>query len=331
MRIDGTRVNDLCRQINLKNYVESVWGRCARRGGGISWYHCTKHVDNTPSLAIYEDENSWYCYSCKQGGNIISWMMEYQSMSYTQAVETVVKMCGGGDISCVMNRPDQYFRKIIAGKSREKKIDRQYGSIDEYNKYSDEFPVEWEQEGIKPEVMRVFNIRIDKMSNRIVYPVYDNNGRYITAKGRIRTDDYKVLGIPKYQNYAKIGTVDFFIGMKENREDIIKQHKVILFEGIKSVMKCYGWGIKYCLAAETAAITSEQIKILLDLPVKDVIIAFDKDRQMDQILRTVKMLRRFKNVYVIRDKNNLLQAKDAPCDQGKDVFMTLLNSAMRIS
>ena len=145
------------------------------------------------------------------------------------------------------------------------------------------------------------------------------------------------MKIKKYQNYHKIGTTDFFIGMKENIENIKSKNEVIIFEGIKSGMKVEGWGFDNWLASETGWLNDEQVLILVKLGIKDVVIAYDTDVSLQKIKDCTKKLRRFANVYVVLDrrfkKYKLLgdeKDKLSPCDKGEEVWRTLYNERKRI-
>ena len=52
--------------------ISHIMGRePARRDSNIDWYHCFMHKDDTPSLAVYNSENRFYCYSCHKSGDVI--------------------------------------------------------------------------------------------------------------------------------------------------------------------------------------------------------------------------------------------------------------------
>ena len=48
--------------------------------------HCPFHEDDTPSLFVYPDSNSWYCYGCCIGGDAIEFIRNHRGMSYRDAV-----------------------------------------------------------------------------------------------------------------------------------------------------------------------------------------------------------------------------------------------------
>ena len=135
-------------------------------------------------------------------------------------------------------------------------------------------------------------------------------------------------------NYSKIGTTDYFAGMKENYKRIKANGKAIIFEGIKSVMKAFDWGYDYTIAAETSCLNDDQIRILIQMQVKEVMIAFDSDVTLKSIRNSTELLCKFTNVYVIKDrrskKDRLLGEKEAPVDQGREVFEKLLQERRKL-
>ena len=328
--VDSGELQDMIDSVDLLEYASQSYDFENRNGN--RWFcSCPLHVDKTPSLCINAEDNYFHCFSCGVGGDIISWMKVFEGLSFSQAVKKLSQITGIELKDYEKCESVDYYKKLRSSlnkKHREK--ERVYLKADSYNRYSKQIPVEWVEEGISEDTLRRFNIRIDNDSNRIVYPVYDANFRYICPKGRTRFKDFKEMGINKYINYSKIGAADFFVGMKENRDSILKTHKVIVFEGIKSVMKAYDWGYDYCVSAETSTINDEQVKILIKMGIKDVTIAFDSDVDVKKVIEATKMLRRFTKVYIIKDSSGLLGEKEAPVDKGRIVFEKLLDERIEL-
>ena len=333
MKYDREKIKELASQVNLLEYASRHY--FFKRAGG-NWYtNCPLHQDDTPSLSINEEDNYFYCFSCKRGGSIIQWFQYFEGLSYDESVQKLCRILDTSLDECkVIEHTDtmNVYEKLIKKPSQKKRkeVTREILDDSAFDRFDDDTPAEWVAEGIDADVMKKFNIRIDNRSNRIVYPVYDADLNLIGFKGRTRFSDYKTLGIMKYQNYNKIGTTDFFAGMKENKENIIKKNEVIIFEGIKSVMKVYPWGYTNCLAAETSKLNDKQIEILIKMHIKNIIIAFDSDVDINSIVKNLSLLRMVANVYVIKNKHNLLDNKMSPCDKGKDVFDTLYEERVRI-
>ena len=201
---------------------------------------------------------------------------------------------------------------------------------DYLDKFSDEIPEEWLAEDMTEEALKTYNIRIDHNANRIVYPVFDSNNNFIGVKGRTRVKAYKELGLSKYMNYQKINTVDYFQGWQQAMQNNPKS--LIIFEGVKSCMKAYGWGITNTVAAETSNLSDGQVQLLIKHGFHEIVIAWDSDQTFKSIVTNpkIQMLKRFTIVSIIKDNNNLLGEKEAPVDKGERVFRELLDRRVQI-
>lgn len=333
-KYDPEWLNEICSQVDLLEYA-SQSHEFKRKGYDSYAAKCELHSDDDPSLFITPSKNLWYCHGCKRGGNIINWMMVYEGLTFRQSVYKIADMCGKTvpiinpssslaamkDIRrrCEADKKEVTERKILSPSFYDNKFKMVAGE-----------PREWLDEGISEEVLRRFNIRIDDHSNRIVYPVYDNDDNLIGVKGRTRFKNYKILGISKYMNYFPLGCIDYFQGMHENRKNILDKDEIIIFEGIKSVMLMATWGYNNAVSAETSRVSDGQVNNLLRLGVSNAVIAFDNDVSNGQLLSISNKLKRFMNVYIISDINHLLREKDAPVDCGKEVWEKLYESKKRI-
>ena len=296
--------------------------------------HCPKHIDKTPSLTINVEDNYFFCFSCKHGGNLLEWLIYMEGLKFPQAVEKVSKLSGIAMHEYKISETVAFYKQLAKLQEQKKPpIVRPVLDKATLAKYELSPPQEWVDEGIDPEIMKRYDIRLDKHYNRIIYPVYDKYFNLIGIKGRTRYENYKDLGIQKYQNYNSIGTTDFFCGMKNNIDNITRKNEVIIFEGIKSGMKAEAWGYDNWVACETSCLNKEQVKILIELGVKEVVIAFDSDVELKQIRERIRLLRRFTNVYCVIDKKRLLGDKSlklSPVDKGKEVWEQLYKERVRI-
>lgn len=179
-------------------------------------------------------------------------------------------------------------------------------------------------EGILPETIKHFDIKFDIKSERIIFPHFNlsNKNEILALIGRTTNPFYKELNIPKYLTVLGVGykKTSNLYGLSQNIEDIKKEKKVILFEGEKSVLKAWQMGYKIGLSVGCHSISKEQIKILLSLNIEEVIIAFDKDIELDDFIKTIELLEIYFKITIIYDKYNILNEKDSPIDKGKKVF-----------
>lgn len=331
MKIDQEKLNELCSKVDLMEYAEKSID-FERRGSDVYAAHCPRHEDKTPSLMITPSKNLFYCHSCHVGGNIINWLMTFEHLSFNDAVDKTAMLAGIEIDHLKTCESLSYFKQIKRSQVQPIKFitDRQILPWSYYEQFANEIPQEWVDEGISADILQEYEIRVDKKSNRIVYPVYDKDGNFIGVKGRTRFKNYKDLQIKKYLNYQKIQTTDYFMGMKQNRDRILTDKSAIVFEGLKSVMHVAGWGYNNCLSSETSDINDAQAAILISMGIRDLTIAFDRDVGMGHIRKTTKLLQKYMNVYAVYDKWGLLQDKDSPCDRGEEVWRTLYERRIRL-
>lgn len=316
-------IND---KVNLVDYVSQSIE--LRKKGKDFWGHCPLHIDNTPSFSVSEDENAYYCFSCGRGGGIISFLKNYEGLTFDEAVEKAAKLADLDLSKMCRSKTIAFLEKILAIATKKKQpFEHRILGEDVLDKYQREPVPEWLEEGITQETMDEFDIRVDTWGNRIVYPVYDIDGNLINIKGRTRYANFKELKLPKYINYFEVGVMDYFQGLERTLPYVKEKNEIIIFESIKSVMKAYDWGYKNCVSAEKHTLTDEQISLLIKLHV-DVVFAFDSDvdYRSPDIKASIDKLKRITNVFVIRDKEKLLggvEAKNSPADCGREIWEKL--------
>lgn len=335
MGYDKEQLDEMMQRVDLLDYASREFE--FRRAGNDSYCAlCNKHKDVNASLFITPSKQRWYCFGCKKGGDLLSWMRFYDGLTFEDAVKKLSQLTGTEIKHTTPASSMQFFKSFKRLHNEKASVERQVLSSD----YLDQFeippegePHEWLADGITPEMIRRFGIRLDSRSNRIVYPVYDANDNLIGVKGRTRFENYKLLGLTKYINYQKIGTTDYFQGMHENRENVIRKNEAIIVEGLKSVMLLTGWGYDNAISAETSKLNDGQIKALLRLDISNVTLAFDKDVSIGAAMLEARKLSRFMNTYIVYDNEGLLgpvEDKCSPPDKGREVWEKLYGKRIRL-
>jgi len=302
---------------------------------GNFFAHCPRHEDKTASLCFNSDKNMYHCFSCGIAGGIIGYLIDFEGMRFPDAVEKASALAGMDLTKLCSSETIRYLRNLRNGKKKcEPMIEHEILDESLYEKYELSAPQEWIDEGIVPEIMEMFNIRIDNDANRIVYPVRDLFGNLINVKGRTRYDNYKALKLQKYMNYYKIGVMDYFQSLDFTWKYVNEKREIIIFESIKSTMKAFGWGYKHCVSAEKHTLTDEQVRLLARLHC-DVVFAYDSDVDYSEkgVRKDINKLKLITNVYVIDDKKRLLggkETKNAPVDCGREVWEQLYNKKRKI-
>ena len=323
----------MANQIDLLEYASKTVD-FVKKSGTTYYAICPFHKEKTASLAVNTEENFYHCFGCGRSGSIYQWIQGTEGLTFGQAVRKVANITGSDEHDYIESESISFFKLLnrLSMPKKKNMVERTILDIDsDYNqKYSDEIPQEWVDEGISPQELKKYEIRIDDISNRIVYPVRDSQFNVIGVKGRTRFKDYKALKIVKYSNYYKIGALDYFTGMMQASDYVNSSKEIIITEGLKSVMKIDQWGYHNAVSAETSTLSDYQIELLIRMKVHDVTIAFDEDVPMKKISECTKLLKKFTNVYVVYDRWGLLGEKDSPCDKGYEIWKTLYERRIKL-
>lgn len=83
-------------ELKEKNNIVSIIGKNVRleRKGGKFWACCPFHNEKTPSFTVSEDEGFFYCFGCKESGDVISYIQKYESCDFQEAVAILAKNAG---------------------------------------------------------------------------------------------------------------------------------------------------------------------------------------------------------------------------------------------
>lgn len=198
----------------------------------------------------------------------------------------------------------------------------------------------WEEEGITKEIINSHNICYNPSSQAIVIPHYNINGELVGIRERTLIKENEIYGKyrPMYLNKIMYNHPLGFnlYNINYSAENIKRTKKVIIFEGEKSPLlfaSYFGQENDITVAVCGSALSSYQVKILLDLGVEEMIIAFDKQFQElgdKEHLGWVKKLKdinkkysKYVKVSYMFDKWNILGYKSSPIDEGREKFIEL--------
>lgn len=297
--------------------------------------NCPFHDERTGSFSVTPHKGVYYCFGCKNGGDIIDFCQDYLNMTYEQAINYLGSEAGISTVKTKISPTVRYLRKSTR-KRRNKQIPEPHKILDKsvLSDFERRKITKWIEEGIPQSIMDYYMVMYDKESNRIVYPVFDNSGNLINVKGRTLFDNYKEYNIPKYMNYYPVGDLDYFQAFCFKKKILDRSKEVIIFESLKSVMKLDSFGIYNSISSETSQINIFQVRELVQLHC-DVVIAFDSDVSLEEIKKkdTIQLLCHFTNVYVVYDSNGLLGGKtekNSPVDKGKEIWEELYKQRIKI-
>lgn len=169
----------------------------------------------------------------------------------------------------------------------------------------------FERDGISLSTQHFFNIGYDPQTNRLTIPIYSEIGDLVSVKGRIFQDEIEE-GQSKYLYLFKTNKAKILYGLNKNLDAIIRQGKVYVVESEKAVMQMYDMGY-YGVATGGSKISKYQINMLTRLGVQ-IIFAYDKDIEQDELEKIAEQFVEGVPVYAIIDKDGILNEKESPSD-----------------
>lgn len=212
------------------------------------------------------------------------------------------------------------------------------------NYFSNLKPKVWLDEGISLEAMDSFQIKTYPSKEQIIIPHFDYMGNLIG----IRSRNLNPINL-QYGKYmpTKVGNKFYahplsynLYGLNINYYSIKKAKTALIFESEKSVLKMYDYYKFNSLAVAVCGnkISRAQINLLLNMKVTNAIICFDRmndsletnDSYFNYLANIINKYQNYINFSFVFDREKLIKYKDAPVDNGKEIFEKLLQRRIKI-
>lgn len=307
MRINERFIQELQDKVDIESVISSSIS-LKRRGKTLVGL-CPFHNEKTPSFTVYPESNSFYCFGCGAGGDVISFMRRMENLDYIEAVKAVAQMAGvsmpedGYDDTLSKQRlrllnanreAARFYHECLMKPQNRSALDyflkrgldintiRRFGlgyAPDDWRELINYLKAKGftEQELVHANLARRSDKNgranyYDNFRNRVMFPIIDLRGNVIAFGGRVM-DDSK----PKYINtsdtlvYKKSNGV-FGLNLAKNAND----NKLILVEGYMDVIALHQAGFTNAIACLGTAFTNEQAN-LLSRYADEVIICYDND------------------------------------------------------
>ena len=220
--------------------------------------------------------------------------------------------------------PLYIFKKVKAKRKRQNVLDFQVLDESELQDFVPYVHIDFFKEGIMPWTVKKFGLAYSYRFKRNVIPLrYWLTGELLGFNMRTSVENYELFDIKKYfitPGYPK--QMNLF-GLWENKETIQEKGYVIVYEAEKSVLKRDSLNDCTGVAVSGHEISDEQVKILIGLNC-EIVIAFDKDIDIDHIRHCCEKFYGIRKVSYIWDKYDLLGEKDSPADAQNKIFEFLM-------
>lgn len=299
---------EFLRELGDRSRIEDIvasYVNLRRRGKNLVGL-CPFHNEKTPSFCVYPENNSFYCFGCNKGGDVITFIMGVENLDFSEAVKFLAQRAGmalpeeGGDLSMsrlrtrileinreagrfffgTLSTPEgkpglDYFR----GRGLDGKTIRHFGLG-----YAPDsgFALVNHLKGkgyTQEELVQSDMVRrsqkghlYDRYRGRVMFPIFDLRGNVVAFGGRILTDEK-----PKYINTSDTPVYHKSSGLfAMNFAKDSGSRQLILAEGYMDVIALHRAGFTNAIASLGTALTEEQARIIRRYA-DEAVICYDSD------------------------------------------------------
>ncbi len=267
------------------------------------------HAEKTPSFMVSPDKGIWHDFSTDEGGDIFTFVMRIEGVSFPEALEILAKRAGvtlkpRGKGERGPAKAPLYDIAELALKYYHVSLSRNKQALAYLR----------EQRGLSPKAIKAFQLgyapqswdaltgflrkkgysyeqmvqagvaaqkqggssAYDMFRGRILFPIFDAQGRPVGFSGRVLPGDdsgAKYINTPQTAIYNKSTAI---YGLLQAKEAIRAHDEVVIVEGNMDVVALYDAGFEQVVACSGTALTTEQLKVLSRLT-KNIKICFDQD------------------------------------------------------
>lgn len=317
-------------EVREKNDILDVIGQYVHleRRGSTYFGLCPFHSEKTPSFSVTPSKGMYYCFGCHKGGNVFTFLMEKENMSFPEAVEELANRAGVSLPQREMTREERkrqtkrdqlllihkdaatYFYRLLhspEGQVGLKYFQGRQLSPEIMNKFglgfsgsrSDGLYQYLKEKEYPDELLKASGLITykddrgpkDRFWNRVMFPIMDPRRHVIAFGGRIMGSPGRHT--PKYLNSPE---TEIF----NKRRTLYGMHiaggsrrkEFILCEGYMDVISMHQGGFDNTIASLGTALTEENVDVLKNYR-KPVLLSYDSDQAgVDATLRAIQLFRK---------------------------------------
>lgn len=354
--------DELVEEVRTRNDIVDVVGQYVRltKKGSTYFGLCPFHNEKTGSFSVAPNKQMYYCFGCHAGGNVITFLMEYENITFPEALKTLADRAG---ITLPQREATPQERREADLKSQILEINKEAGRYFYYqmkhdreqkayryltdrglsdetirkfglgfsNPYENDLYKYLKSKGYKDEILKETGLvkieergSYDKFWNRVMFPIMDVNNRIIGFGGRVMGQ-----GEPKYLNSPETKVFDkgrnlYGLNLaKSSREPYI-----LICEGYMDTIALHQAGFTNAAACLGTAMTQGQAN-LLKRYTNQVILTYDSDGAGTKaalraipILKSVGMTVKVLNLKPYKDPDEFIK------NLGADAFRQRIAEAM---
>ena len=267
---------------------------------------CPFHNEKTPSFTVSPEKGFYHCFGCGAHGTALGFLMDYERLTFVEAIEELAKMVGVAVPKTkedrVVSKENNHLKNLLSQISEyyEKNLKESKNAI-EYFKYrgidgttAKHYALgfakdSWDDvlnnfgktEKDKKQLLACGLLikkdgggYYDRFRNRVMFPIRNNRGEVVGFGGRVITDEEpKYLNSPETTLFKK---GELLYGLFESKKSIAERKSAIIVEGYTDVIGLYQFGVGNSLATLGTATTDNHINKVFRIS-DQIIFCFDGD------------------------------------------------------
>ncbi len=272
---------------------------------------CPFHTEKTPSFTVSEEKQIFYCFGCGTGGNVFTFLMRYEKITFIEAARKIAEESGielpsSPQDTQQSSEYDRLYRaNQFASDHFQAVLNEHFADIKEYiqsrsiNQESLNFfkigyvQNRWDslflritsqkmklepflKTGLLLQSEKDSSRKYDRFRDRLMFPIHNLSGRIVAFGGRALSDDPqspKYLNSPESPIYKKS---QILYGLYFAKDWIRQEGYVIFVEGYMDFLQLFQNGIKNVTATSGTALTEDHAKLIRRYT-SDIILCYDAD------------------------------------------------------
>ncbi len=310
--IPQTVLEEIKARTDLADLISS-YGIAVRRAGSDYKACCPFHHEKTPSFVIHPNQGYYHCFGCGEKGNIFSFVMKQEGLSFVEAVKKLAGQCGvtveekedpdagrrarlyalHAELAAFFRRclkvapeaeaarrylatralPEEYLEKFCVG----------YAPLaaESMQKWAQKYKFsadEMDAAGVLLKSKYANGRPYNRFGGRLMFTICDRQGRPVAFSGRILTNDKKAA---KYVNSPEtliFKKSNVLFGLDKAAPNIVKTpgRQAIVCEGQIDLIRCHACGFTNTVASQGTAFTEEHARMVKKCA-DSVVLVFDAD------------------------------------------------------
>ena len=296
------KINEIRNSVNIVDVISSYIPLTPK---GKNYFGvCPFHDDTNPSMSVSPSRQIYKCFSCGATGTVFKFIMDYENVSFMEAVKKVADLGGVAvNIGTVHKKKNHtelhqiydlslkfYINNLNTANGKEAREYLYKRNISEDVIKEFQIGLALKKDTLSKILTKKFKVEdvlksglvgknnynyYDLFYERIMFPLYDLDGNPVAYSGRIynRQDNSKYFNTVETEIFKK---GELLYNYHRAKEPARRKNQIIIMEGFMDVIRAYTIGIKNVVATMGTAVTDVQAHLIKRMG-KDVILCFDGD------------------------------------------------------